>query len=220
MRLIVNIIIILDWRKERASRVNMQYVRIFQLIICWVFILQLSNCFSQSHFENDSLHLDSHYMVIDNPAKSKLWGNSWHFPLGYSIGISQEFEFGIGRSYKRNFCGGGGCIFQTNSWGVGYGISTQARIIAQNARIYYGYNFFYYPPFSAGFRGDYIFDLTNNVHYIKPSFGFSFIVGEIFYSYGLKLNSGNRFLPAHAITLRINLMYPLKKWEEHYPNQC
>jgi len=220
MKGIVNIIIILEWRKERSSAVHMQYQRIFHLIISLVFLLKLSNCFSQPHFEEDSLHLDSHYMVIDNPVKSKLWGNSWHFPLGYSIGISQEFELGLGRSYKRNFCGGGGCIFQTNSWGIAYGIIAKSNHFAQSVRMYYGYNFFYYPPFSAGFRGDYVVDLTNNVHYIKPSFGFSFIVGEIFYSYGLKLNDGNRILPAHAITLRINLMYPLKKWEEHYPNRC
>lgn len=183
-------------------------------------VLNFSSIFGQIHLHGDSTHRDTHYMIIDNKVKSKFWGNSWHFPIGYTVGSSHDFEIGLGRIYKRNFCGGAGCIFKTNSWGVGYGLSSKSGVLAQSARIYYGYNFFYFPPFSAGIRGDYIYDLTNQVQYIKPSLGFSFIVGEFFYSYALKINSGIRLLPSHGFTLRINLFYPMKKWEEHYPNRC
>ena len=187
---------------------------------CFALLFFKSNVFSQTHNHLDSIHRDSHYIIIDNKVKSKLWGNSWHFPLGYSVGLSHDFEIGLGRSYKRNFCGGAGCTFAVNSWGIGYGSSIKSTSYANSFRAYYGYNFFYYPPFSAGIRGDYIFDFTNQVQYLKPSLGFSFILGELFYSYGIKLNEGNRILPLHGFTIRINLWYPMKKWEEHYPNQC
>ena len=178
------------------------------------------NCLAQHNHSNDSIHRDTHYIIINNLVKSKFWGNSWHLPIGYSVGLSQELEAGIGRSYKRNLCGGAGCFFEVNSWGVGYGLGFKSGNHAQTVRIYYGYNFLYYPPLSLGVRGDYIFDLTNQVHYMKPSLGFSFILGELFYSYGLKLNNGVRMLPSHAFTLRLNLFYPMKKWEEHRPNRC
>lgn len=191
-----------------------------KLFIIILVVLIKSPIFGQTHLHGDSIHRDTHYMIIDNKVKSKFLGNAWHIPVGYSIGISHDFELGIGRSYKRSFCGGAGCMFQTNSWGLGYGISSKAGVLAQSARIYYGYNFFYFPPFTAGIRGDYLFDFTNKVHYLKPSLGFSFIVGELFYSCGLKLSDGIRIHPSHAFTLRINLFYKLKKWEEHYPNRC
>lgn len=187
---------------------------------CFLIFLTKSVIFSQSHNHSDSVHRDTHYIIIENKVKSKFWGNAWHIPVGYSIGTAQDFELGLGRSYKRSFCGGAGCTFETNSWGLVYGFSSKSGFLAHSARIYYGYNFFYFPPFTAGIRGDYIFDLTNQVHYIKPSLGFSFIVGELFYSYGLKLNNGIRIHPSHALTLRINLFYKLKKWEEHRPNRC
>lgn len=191
-----------------------------KVIFSFLLLLIKSIVLAQSHNHLDSVHRDSHYMIIDNKVKSKFWGNSWHIPIGYTVGISNDFELGLGRSYKRNFCGGAGCTFATNSWGVGYGISSKAGSLAQSVRIYYGYNFFYYPPFSAGIRGDFIYNLTNQVHYFKPSVGFSFIIGELFYSYGLKLDNGTRILPAHGFTLRINLFYPMKKWEDHHPNRC
>jgi hypothetical protein len=191
-----------------------------KLFIIILVVLIKSSIFGQKHLPGDSIHRDTHYMIIDNKVKSKFWGNAWHIPVGYSIGSAHDFEIGFGRSYKRSFCGGAGCMFETNSWGLGYGISSKAGVLAQSARIYYGYNFFYFPPFTAGIRGDYLFDFTYKVHYFKPSLGFSFIVGELFYSYGLKLNNGIRIHPSHAFTLRINLFYKLKKWEEHYPNRC
>jgi AraC-like DNA-binding protein len=145
-----------------------------KLFIIILVILIKSSIFGQTHLHGDSIHRDTHYMIIDNKVKSKFLGNAWHIPVGYSIGISHDFELGKGRSYKRSFCGGAGCMFQTNSWGLGYGISSKAGILAQSARIYYGYNFFYFPPFTAGIRGDYLFDFTYKVHYLKPSLGFSF----------------------------------------------
>ncbi|MBM3453091.1 MAG: hypothetical protein FJX84_08120 [Bacteroidetes bacterium] len=189
-------------------------------LISFLLILSNLDLTSQTHLHADSIHRDTHYMIIENKVKSKFLGNAWHIPIGYSVGSAHDFEIGLGRSYKRSFCGGAGCIFATNSWGLGYGISSKSGVLAQSARIYYGYNFFYFPPFTAGIRGDYIYDLTNQVHYIKPSFGFSFILGELFYSYGLKLNDGIRVHPSHAFTLRINMFYKLKKWEEHRPNRC
>ncbi|MFM7667188.1 MAG: hypothetical protein ACKO7D_03265 [Bacteroidota bacterium] len=186
------------------------------------FLLILSNLElkSQTHLHGDSIHRDTHYMIIENKVKSKFLGNAWHVPIGYSVGSSHDFEIGLGRSYKRSFCGGAGCMFETNSWGLGYGLSSKSNTYSNSIRAYYAYNFFYFPPFTAGIRGDYIFDFTNQVHYVKPSLGFSFIVGELFYSYGLKLNDGIRVHPSHAFTLRINMFYKLKKWEEHRPNRC
>lgn len=192
----------------------------FKKVIFFLLLLIKFIVLAQSHNHSDSVHQDSHYIIINNKVKSKFWGNSWHIPIGYTVGNSNDFEIGLGRSYKRNFCGGAGCTFATNSWGLGYGISSKSGTLAQSVRIYYGYNFFYFPPFSAGIRGDYIYDFTNRVNYIKPSLGFSFIVGELFYSYGLRLNNGIRIHPSHAFTLRINLFYKLKKWEEHRPNRC
>lgn len=190
------------------------------LLISFFLILSHSILLGQTHHHGDSIHRDSHFIIIDNKVKSKFWGNAWHIPIGYSIGSSHDFEIGFGRSYKRSFCGGAGCTFETNSWGLAYGISSKAEFLAQSVRLYYGYNFFYYPPFAVGIRGDYVHDFNNQVHYIKPSIGISFIVGELFYSYGLKLNNGIRIHPSHAFTLRINLFYKLKKWEEHRPNRC
>jgi hypothetical protein len=191
-----------------------------RLHFVFLFIFIHFNYFAQHNHSADSIHNDTHFIVINNQVKSKFLGNSWHLPIGYSVGISQELEAGIGRSYKRNMCGGAGCFFEVNSWGVGYGIGLKSGNAAQSIRGYYGYNFLYFPPFSAGIRGDYIYDISNQVHYLKPSLGFSFILGELFYSYGLKINNGVRIFPSHAFTLRINLFYPMKKWEEHRPNRC
>ncbi|MEY4572033.1 MAG: hypothetical protein RLZ10_1259 [Bacteroidota bacterium] len=196
----------------------MTYSSRLNLVSLFIFIYV--NYFAQHNHSNDSIHRDTHYMIIKNQVKSKFWGNSWHLPIGYSVGISQDLEAGIGRSYKRNMCGGAGCFFEVNSWGVGYGIGLKSGNTAHSIRGYYGYNFLYFPPFSAGIRGDYVYDISNHVHYLKPSLGFSFILGELFYSYGLKINKGVRMFPGHAFTLRINLFYPMKKWEEHRPNRC
>lgn len=190
-------------------------------VIFFLFFLLLNYVISaQDHPNHPNHDSDTHFMIIDNKVKSAIWGNAWHVPIGYTVGSSHDFEIGLGRSYKRNFCGGAGCIFKTNSWGVGYGVNTKSSLKYGNIRAYYGYNFFYFPPFSAGIRGDYIYDFHKQVHYLKPSLGFSFIVGEFFYSYGIKLNNGERILPSHGFTIRINLFFPMKKWEEHYPNRC
>lgn len=196
--------------------------------IRWLFlfskVLLLSvHCFGQTEDSLDHYHIehaDSHYMIHENVPKSKFWGNSWYFASAYTFNRTDELDFNFGRTYGRSHCGGAGCSFETNSWGVGYGFTP--GVIAPNnqeLKVFWEYNFFWVPPFSVGIRGEYIYDFTNNGHYLRPSAGFSFVFFDIFYNYSFKI-SGTQNIFRHGLTIRIKYFHKVKNWQKNYPNQC
>jgi hypothetical protein len=158
-------------------------------------------------------------MIHENVVKNKFWGNSWYISSGFNISWNHELDFNLGRTYGRSSCGGAGCMTTTTSWGLGYGFTTIPYKNFHTIKAFWEGCFFWFPPFSAGVRGEYFYDLTHRAHYFKPAAGLSLLYFDVFYNYSFNV-SGTINLYRHGITLRIKLFYPMKKWENHYPNRC
>lgn len=162
---------------------------------------------------------DTFYIIHENVPKSKFWGNSWYASTAYNLSKTNEFDLNIGRTFGSSTCGGAGCLFTIRSWGAGYGVTTRNGQSSHLAKAFWEYGFCYFPLISGGIRADYIYDITNNSHYLRPSAGLSLFYVDIFYNYSFNLSGqGNIF--KHGVSLRIKYFHKRKNWEKHYPNSC
>jgi len=160
---------------------------------------------------------DTGWTIIANIPKSKFWGNSWHLSTAYNLTKTNEFHFNIGRTYGKVFGGGGGFMNSMRSWGLGYDMTTKGTTTEQLGQVFYGDEFFYM-AIGAGYRADYIYNFTDNTHYLRPSVGLSFFFVDIFYNYSFNLNNTNDF--KHGVTFRLQYFLGRKKWETWYPRRC
>lgn len=166
-----------------------------------------------------SIPSDSLYIIHENIPKSYIWGNSWSASTSYNLCKINEFDVNIGRTYGSSMCGGGGCVFSMRSWGAGYGLSIKNGQPLQMVKAFWESCFFYFPPFSAGVRADYIYDITNKTHYLRPSAGLSLFYIDLFYNYTFNVN-GTDNLFKHGLTLRLKYFHKQKNWQKNYPNRC
>lgn len=162
---------------------------------------------------------DTIYIIHKNIPKSRLWGNSWFVSTAYNLSKTNEFDLNIGRTYGSSMCGGAGCTYSMRSWGAGFGLTNRNGQTEQIAKVFWESCFFYFPPFSAGLRADYIYNLTDNSHYLRPSVGLSFIYFDIFYNYSFNISGTNNSFK-HGVTFRLKYFHKRKNWQENYPNRC
>lgn len=147
---------------------------------------------------------------------SKLLGNSWYFSASYNISESNEVDINIGRTYGTVSKGNGVGPITTSSYGLGFALANKDGQAKQLAKAFYEYCFFYIPPISFGARADYLYDLKDKAHYIRPSMGLSLLHLDIFYNYSFNLgNASNGF--GHGISFRLKYFHNKKHWKEIYP---
>ncbi len=191
-------------------------------ILTFVLLAQNTYTFGQ---RSDSLELDLHtdhdtfFIIKENVPQSKLWGNCWHFAASYNRCLGNEFDVNMGRTYGSYFCSGGGCMYKTYSWGLGYALNSFESEYHHLAKVYYEHTFFYFPPISYGLRMEYFYDFNQNSSYIRPAIGLSFIYLDILYNYSLPLNTDDNMYN-HGVTLRIKLFQKLSNWQYNHPNKC
>lgn len=160
---------------------------------------------------------DTFYIIHENIPKSKFWGNSWYVATSYNLSKTNEFDLNIGRTYGSSFCGGAGCNYVIRSWGLGYGLTNKREEASQIIKAFWEYTIFYLPP--VGIRADYIYDISSNSHYLRPSVGISFFRFDIFYGYSFNLSS-NENIFKHGVTFRLKYFHRQKNWQKNYPNRC
>lgn len=192
----------------------MRYIIIlaFALVMCKVHGQRTDSSLAIGGITRDTIHI-----IHENIPKSKFLGNSWYLAPSYNLCKTNEFNLDVGRTYGRSFCGGAGCYFTIRSWGLGYGITTKHGVTSNLIRAFWEYTLFYFPP--AGVRADYIYDLNNRSHYLRPSVGISLFRVDIFYNYTFAL-SGKNNLYRHGVTFRIKYFHKEKNWQKSYPSRC
>lgn len=168
---------------------------------------------------DEHTHRDTFYMIHENVPKSKFWGNSWYLSPAYNLSRTNEFNFSFGRTYGSRSCGGAGCVTTTRSWGLAYSFSAKSKQNSNTTGVFWESCFFYFPPFSAGIRGEYFYDITNQSHYLRPSAGLSLVFVDIFYNYSFNLSGSNNEF-SHGVIFRLKYFIGRKNWQENYPNRC
>jgi hypothetical protein len=197
-------------------------VKLKILLLLIVQALFASKSLSQDlnfNYLGDKHFHDSSYIISTNVPKNKFIGNSWYFASSYNLSSTNEFDINLGRTYGKSFCGGAGCIYEMYSWGAGYGISNKKGQRGQHLKVFGEYCFFYYPPFSAGLRADYIYDITQNAHFFRPSAGLSLFLIDVFFNYSFKIyGTDNPY--KFGITFRLKFFHKIKNWQENHPSRC
>lgn len=162
---------------------------------------------------------DTHYIIHENVRKHKFLGNSWYLASGFNYSKRSEFDLNLGRTYGSSFCGGAGCAYTMKSWGGGLGLAMRHGKTAQLAKAFWEYSFFYFPPISAGIRAEYVYDISANTHYLRPSAGLSLFFVDILYHYSFMIR-GTENLFRHGVTLRIKYFHRQRNWQHNYPSRC
>lgn len=160
---------------------------------------------------------DTIYIIRENIPKNKFLGNSWYSGLTYNLSKSHEFTFNFGRTLGSSFVSGGGFNFNMKSWGIGYSYFTKGQLNGQTLSCFGEISNFFLPPVTA--RMDYLFDFTNQIHYLRPSIGLNLFSFDIMYSYSFKLNGSENFFK-HGLIIRFKYFINNKNWEKVYPRHC
>lgn len=190
-------------------------MRSFLLLLTVVLISCTGN--AQHHHHGDSVERDTFYIVHENVAKNKFWGNSWYTGLSYTLAYRHEFMGSFGRTFGSSFGSGGGFNIFTSSWGVSFAHYQRRDFSSQTLGLFAEVSNFFLPPATA--RVDYLYDFRNNAHYVRPSVGLSFFAFDLLYNYSFLLH-GQKNQLQHGITIRFKFYPNNKNWEQHYPNRC
>jgi hypothetical protein len=155
--------------------------------------------------------------VMNNVPQSKFWGNSWYTAASFNWSNSLELDVNIGRTYGKEYKGESLSMYTMKSWGLGYGLAHGADgINRQIAKAFMERCLFSFPPLSFGIRGDYIYNLTDNKHYLRPSIGASFMYFDLMYNYSFLLNtSGNENDFKSGLTFRFKYYFGMKNWQKN-----
>ncbi|WP_028788861.1 hypothetical protein [Terrimonas ferruginea] len=185
-------------------------MRLFLLLL----LLNTGVCLAQ----RDSLWTaDSTYWHIKRPTHSKFWGNSFY--IGEEVNFARKTEYGLsfGRARGVSWDHGRGLVMvRVKSWGLGYSATPVRGKVHQSIKLFGEYAQFpplFFMPFSA--RTDYLYQLTNGQHYLRPSFGFSLLTIDLHFHYSFLLNGNWREnLYRQGFTIRVK-QFPGRwnKWE-------
>jgi hypothetical protein len=147
----------------------------------------------------------------ENEGNNNIWGNSWYVATSYSHSKANEFDLNIGRTFELVK----GNLFKLRSWGMGYEIAKTHKVTKEFSKAFCEYTLFLRPPMSIGIRGDYMYNITDKQHYLRPSAGLSFVFFDVLYSYSFNLSDGENIIK-HAITFRLKYFFNPSNWEKHY----
>ncbi len=190
-----------------------------RVLFIFLLLVLTGNQLQAQRTDSLNAHPDSFYIIHENIPKSKFLGNSWNIAVARNFSHTSELNVQIGRTYGSSFCGGAGCIYTMKSWGAGYSWARKNGRSADMVNVFGELSFFYFPPIAATFRGDYLYDITNKTHYLRPSVGLNVFFIDFLYNYSFKLN-GNTNLFKHGFTIRLKYFHKIKNWEKNYPNRC
>lgn len=184
----------------------------FLLLFCSVPVIAQEDSLDIHDHSHDSI-----YIVHENIPKNKFWGNSWYTGLSYNLSKSHEFGVNFGRTYGISFGSGGGFNITTISWGLGYSYYQKRDVNGQTISAFGEFSNFFLPPATG--RVDYIYDLGEHAHYLRPSIGISFFAFDVLYNYSFKLyGKTNEF--KHGLLIRFKYYINNKNWESVHPNRC
>jgi hypothetical protein len=179
-----------------------------------VAILLLATAWSYGQ-QRDTI-ISGNWQVI-NPIQHKFWGNSTYLSQGVNFARNKEFELGLGRTKGLNVIAGQGFFFMTmRSWGINYALTDVAhKTMRQSIKGFWEFGFV--PTFFIGdflLRGEYIYQLSDGQHYLRPSVGLTFVFVDIVYNYSFLLNqSRHDNLYRHGISVRLKQFIGMKNWE-------
>jgi hypothetical protein len=197
-------------------------------IIITFFIFNLT-CFSQVSTDSTlnvqqravsptSNRVDTTFWRTENKTKNRFWGNSTYISSSINFARNREFDFNIGRtngiaSYSERGLGD----YSISSWGVGYGLTNTSIQTKQTIKAFYEYNYF---PFiiigNFGFRGEYIYNITDKQNYLRPSFGLTFIYVDVSYNYSFLLDGGkSENLYRHGFLVRLKYYLTKRNWQRN-----
>jgi len=160
--------------------------------------------------------ISGNWQVI-NPVKHKCWGNSTYLSQGVNFARNKEFELGLGRTKGLNVIAAQGFFFMTmRSWGVNYALTDVAhKTMRQSIKGFWEFGFV--PTFFIGdflLRGEYIYQMSDGQHYLRPSVGLTFVFVDVAYNYSFLLNQCRREnLYRHGISIRLKQFIGMKNWE-------
>jgi len=157
---------------------------------------------------------DTSFLITENKVKNIFIGNSWYVSSSYMLSKSHKFDLNIGRTYGHEFCGGAGCAYSMQTWGVGISTAKNENGTNYLGSIFTEFSIYYFFPYTLGTRVEYLYDFKNNKNFFKPSLGFSLFNFDIFYGYTFNGKGENPF--KHGITLRIKNYHKRKNWETQY----
>lgn len=159
---------------------------------------------------------DSVYWKITNPVRNKFWGNSTCLSQGVNFARNKEFELGLGRTrgLTVNFTGGA-LVMVMRSWGVNYALTDAPSHVRHSIKGFWEFGCI--PPFFIGdflIRGEYIYQMSDGQHYVRPSAGLTFVFFDISYNYSFLLNQPKREnLYRHGVSIRLKQFIKMKNWE-------
>lgn len=160
-----------------------------------------------------SLSQDSFYIITENIPKHKAWGNSWYIGGAFSISKSLEFHLNFGRTYGKRYNTPGEFGINMKSWGLGYSRFKRGDRIGHTVNAFGEISNFFLPPGTV--RLDYIYDISYQKHYIRPSIGLNFNNLDLLYHYSIKIvGEQNDF--KHGFTFRIKFYVKSKNWQHSY----
>ncbi len=154
--------------------------------------------------------------VMENVPKPKFWGNSWYASASYNLSRSNEFDLNVGRTYGKVYYTGSFGMNTMKSWGLGYGIINRNGETKQIVKAFMERCVFSYAPLTAAVRADYIYNLSDDEHYLRPSVGASFLYFDVLYNYSFLLNtSGKENDFRHGVTFRLKYYFGMKNWQKN-----
>ena len=150
-------------------------------------------------------------------------GNSWLVGAGYTKSSTQELEFNLGRTYGYSHSGVGR-FYSAASYGVGYSPDFGTTNFSENFKAFFSLSYLNLGGgLKYGFtaRAEYLYDINNQAHYLRPSVGLSALFVDVLYSYTIPLSGTNVYM--HGITFRLNGFFLMSNWEHEssgvYPYQ-
>jgi hypothetical protein len=161
---------------------------------------------------------DTTFWRTENKTKHPFWGNSTYFSSSINFAKNREFDFNIGRtngiaSYSERGLGD----YSISSWGIGYGLTNTTYQTKQTIKSFYEYNYF---PFiiigNFGVRAEYIYNITDKQHYLRPSIGLTFIHVDISYNYSFLMNgSKTENLYKNGFSVRLKYYLTKRNWQRN-----
>jgi hypothetical protein len=162
---------------------------------------------------------DTRDSIRNKVTRNKFWGNSTYVSAAINFARNKEYEFNLGRTYGRAYHAGRGMgEIRMHTWGAGYGYSN-ALGGTHTVNAFYEYSRLPFILFGTHvLRGEYIYNITDQQHYLRPSVGIDLFYIGISYHYSFLLNekSGPNIY-RHGLNIRGKYYLGRRKhWERHF----
>jgi hypothetical protein len=158
-----------------------------------------------------------HYETV-NKRKHPFWGNSTYVAAAVNFARNREYDFSVGRTYGiATYARRGLGSYDMLTWGAGYTITPLDSQTAHTVKAFYDYSFFPFILFGAlTLRGEYMYNMTNRQHYLRPSVGVNLLYVDFLYNHTFLLNGKKaENLYRSGFTIRLKYWLGRRNWETH-----